>query len=56
MNWVNTGSANGLSPVRRQAITGTSADLFIVYVIRMMISVGLSRPAGVTPGVIDHNR
>ena len=27
MNWVNIGSGNGLSPVRRQAITWTNADL-----------------------------
>ena len=30
MNWVIIGSGNGLSPDRRQAITWTNADLFIV--------------------------
>ena len=27
VNWVNAGSGNGLSPVRRQGITWTNADL-----------------------------
>ena len=30
MNWVNIGSGNGLSPVRRQAITWTNADLLSI--------------------------
>ena len=30
LNWVSTGSGNGLSPVRRQAITWTSADLLSI--------------------------
>ena len=30
MNWVIIGSGNGLSPVRRQAITWTNADLLLI--------------------------
>ena len=30
VNWVSIGSGNGLSPVRRQAITGTSARLLSI--------------------------
>ena len=30
MNWVSIGSGNGLSPVRRQAITWTRADLLSI--------------------------
>ena len=30
VNWVSIGSGNGLSPVRRQAITGTNADILSI--------------------------
>ena len=30
-NWVGIGSSNGLSPVRRQAITWTSADVLSIW-------------------------
>ena len=30
VNWVSTGSGNGLLPIRRQAITWTNADLFSI--------------------------
>ena len=33
MNWVSIGSDNGLSPVRRQAITWTNADLLSIALL-----------------------
>ena len=38
MNWVNTGSGNGLLPVRRQAITWTNAGLLSIGPLGMNFS------------------
>ena len=38
VNWVSFGSAKGLSPDRRQAITLTNADLFLIRPIQTNFS------------------